>query len=86
MEEIIEQIGAKKFSAVVSDAGANVKNARKIITEKYSNILNIRCIAHSINLISKDICNTPFANKILTRCNTIVTFLNEVIKEVVIFL
>ena len=74
LEEIIEQIGAERFSAIVSDAGANIQNARKLIAEKYPNILNVRCIAHSINLISKDICNTPFANKILTRCNTVVTF------------
>ncbi len=77
MDEIIEQIGPEKFSAVVSDGGANIQNARKIITEKYNNILNVRCIAHSVNLISKDICNTPFANQILTKCNTIVTFFKK---------
>jgi len=74
LEEVIKQVGPENFSAIVSDAEANVQNARKIITEKYPNILNIRYIVHSINLISKDICNTSFANKILTRCNTIVTF------------
>ncbi|GBB85293.1 hypothetical protein RclHR1_11850008 [Rhizophagus clarus] len=71
IEVIIKQIGLKKFSAVVSDAGANIQNARKIISEKYPNIFNVRCIAHSINLISKDICNIPFANKILTRCTAL---------------
>ena len=84
MDEIIKQIVPEKFSAVVSDAGANIQNARKIITEKYDNILNIRCIAYSINLISKDICNTLFANQMLTKCNTIITFLKRVIKEVII--
>src|SRR3954452_5543296 len=29
---------------------------------------------HEINLISKDICSITFANKILTKCNTIVTY------------
>jgi len=42
LEEIIEQIGAERFSAIVSDAGANIQNARKLIAEKYSNILNVR--------------------------------------------
>jgi hypothetical protein len=74
MEQVIEKIGPEKFSAIVTDAGANIQNARKIITGKYQHILNIRCIAHAINLISKDICNISFANRILTRCNTIVTF------------
>ena len=77
IEEVIKKIGPEKFSAIVTDAGANIQNARKIITEKYPNILNIRCIAHAINLISKDICNTSFANQILTRCNTIVTFFKK---------
>jgi len=77
MDEIIKQIESEKFSAVVSDGGANIQNAHKIITEKYNNILNVRCIAHSVNLISKDIYNTPFANQILTKCNTIVTFFKK---------
>jgi len=77
MEEVLEKIGVEKFSAVVSDAGANVQNARQIITTKYNNILNVRCIAHAINLISKDVYNTSFANRLLTKCNTLVTFFKK---------
>ncbi|RIA92115.1 hypothetical protein C1645_821092 [Glomus cerebriforme] len=54
MKEIIEQFGPEKFSAEVSDAGANIQNAYKIITKKYPNILNVYCITYAINLISKD--------------------------------
>lgn len=32
---------------------------------------------HAINLISKDICNIPFANQILTKCNTLVTYFKK---------
>jgi Protein of unknown function (DUF 659) len=74
IEEVMETIGPAKFSAIVSDSGANIRNARQIISEKYQNILNVRCMAHAINLISKDICSTLFANRILTKCNTIVTY------------
>ena len=77
IEEVITKIRPEKFSAIVMNAGANIQNARKIITEKYQNILNIRYMAYAINLISKDICNTSFANRILTRCNTIVTFFKK---------
>ena len=66
------KIGPVNFSAIVSDSGANIRNARKIITDKYNNILNVRCMAHAINLISKDICSTSFANRILTKCNAII--------------
>lgn len=77
IDEIIEAIGSEKFSAIVSDSGANIRNARQIIAEKYQNILNVRCMAHAINLISKDICSTSFANRILTKCNTIVTYFKK---------
>ncbi|CAB4404603.1 unnamed protein product [Rhizophagus irregularis] len=77
IEEIIDEIGLAKFSAIVTDSGANIQNARQIITEKYKNILNVRCMAHTINLISKDICSTSFANRILTKCNTIVTYFKK---------
>ncbi|PKB98047.1 hypothetical protein RhiirA5_427920 [Rhizophagus irregularis] len=33
--------------------------------------------AHASNLISKDICSTSFANQILTKCNTIVTYFKK---------
>jgi hypothetical protein len=77
VEEIMKKIGPEKFSAIVSDSGANIRNARQIITEKHKNILNVRCMAHAINLISKDICSTSFANRILTKCNTIVTYFKK---------
>ena len=54
MEHVINAIGAYKFSAIVTDAGANVQAARTIITSKYKHILNIRCIAYATNLILKN--------------------------------
>ena len=77
IEEIIEKIGPAKFSALVTDSGANIRSARQIIAEKYQNILNVRCMAHAVNLISKDICSTSFANRILTKCNTVVTYFKK---------
>jgi len=78
INEIIEKIGgAAKFSAIVSDAGSNIRSAREKVVEKHKNILNVRCMAHAINLISKDVCSTPFANRILTKCNTIVTYFKK---------
>ena len=34
-------------------------------------------MAHAINLISKDICSILFANRILTKCNTLVTYFKK---------
>jgi hypothetical protein len=58
--KIVEEIGPEKLAAVVSDNAANASLARKILCEKYPHILNIRCIAHCINLITKDICKHIF--------------------------
>lgn len=55
IKKIIEKIGAKKFSAVVTDNASNVRLAREIISKEYPSILNLRCIAHFINLITKSI-------------------------------
>jgi len=65
IENIINAIEPSKFSAIVTDAGANIQAARAIITSKYKHIMNIRCMAYAINLISKNICKTPFADKML---------------------
>ena len=50
---------------MVSDNAANVKNAQKIIHEKYSKIKNVRCVAHSINLIACDIAKENFSDRLL---------------------
>ena len=56
----MENIGPEKLAAVVSDNGSNARVAQKILCEKYPHILNIRCIAHSLNLITKDLCKHAF--------------------------
>lgn len=55
IDQVLSLIGPNKFSAIVTDNAAAIANARKQISEKYPHILNIRCIAHYINLITKDI-------------------------------
>jgi predicted component of type VI protein secretion system len=55
IDRVLSAVGSKKFSAVVSDNAAAIANARKHISEKYPYILNVRCIAHFVNLITKDI-------------------------------
>jgi hypothetical protein len=60
IDRIISKIGTKKFAAVVTDNASAIANARKYISEKYPYILNIRCIAHCVNLITKDILGNYF--------------------------
>jgi len=55
IERVIMAIGPKKFSAIVTDNASSMVNARKSISEKYPHIINMRCIVHFVNLITKDI-------------------------------
>ncbi len=77
IEQVLVEIGSDKFSAIVTDGAANVNLARLLVTDKYKHILNLRCIAHCINLISKDIIKHSFANNLIVHCNTIVKFFKQ---------
>lgn len=77
IELVINRIGSKKFSAIISDNAANIALARRLICSKYKNIMNIRCIAHCYNLISKDILQHTFAERMIQRANRIVQFFKK---------
>jgi hypothetical protein len=72
IEEVIDKVGAEKFVAIVSDNGSNVAAARRIITNKHPNIINVRCIAHCLNLISTSIIKIGEI-KYIVRCANILT-------------
>lgn len=72
--EVIEKIGSNKISAIVSDNASNVRNARKILQEKYPNIENVRCIAHAINLIACDIVKEGFGERLLKKVNILASY------------
>jgi hypothetical protein len=55
IEHVLSKIGANKFAAVVSDNASAIVGAKRQISEKYPFILNTHCIAHCVNLITKDI-------------------------------
>ena len=74
IEKVLTSVGAKKFVAVVSDAESAMQMARWLISEKYSNILSIRCMAHHLNLITADIIKLDFAKEIFKKCQAIISF------------
>jgi hypothetical protein len=67
-------VGPEKFSAVVSDNASSMVKAKKLVNEKYENIMSIRCIDHQINLITTDICKLTFAQDLLKKCMKVVRF------------
>ena len=65
IEEIMNKVGSFRFSALVSDGASNVSGARKIITDKFKHIINLCCIAHCINLVTKDIIQHNYAKSLI---------------------
>ena len=74
IEKVLTSIGTKNFVAVVSDAESAMQMARRLTSEKYPNILSIRCMAHYLNLITTDIIKLEFAKNTIKKCQSIITF------------
>ncbi|GBB96737.1 hypothetical protein RclHR1_28190002, partial [Rhizophagus clarus] len=74
---VLDDIGTQKFASIVTDAGSNVHAAQNLLSEKFPHILNICCIAHSLNLITKDLIKHAFAKKIIQWCIVIVTYFKK---------
>ena len=64
----------EKFVVIVSDNASNVTAARRIVTQKYPNIININCIANYINLISLDIVKITQVKYLVKCCNILTKF------------
>ncbi|EXX72572.1 hypothetical protein RirG_068030 [Rhizophagus irregularis DAOM 197198w] len=77
IKDVLQKIGPDKFAAIVTDNAANCALAQSIISEKYPFIVNIHCIAHCVNLITKDVFEHNFPKKVLKSCNKIVKFFNK---------
>ncbi|CAB5373967.1 unnamed protein product [Rhizophagus irregularis] len=71
---IIGKIGSKKITALVTDNAANCVKAREIVTSQFSNIIDLRYIAHFINLITKQIMGHDMAKQTIKSCNRIISF------------
>ncbi|RHZ59082.1 hypothetical protein Glove_365g248 [Diversispora epigaea] len=73
----MQNVGIGKFKAVVMDNGANLRVARRITHEKYSYILDLRCMAHAINLIASDFTEIDLIKNLISNCNSIIEFFNN---------
>ncbi|CAG8708244.1 1015_t:CDS:2 [Cetraspora pellucida] len=70
--DIIERIGPQKFAAIITDSAANLKSAREKIQTKYPHIVNIRCIAHAINLIATDLSKIREIKMFIDQCGKVI--------------
>ncbi|CAB5293421.1 unnamed protein product [Rhizophagus irregularis] len=74
INDIICKVGISKIVAIVSDNAANVAGARQLITNEYPSIINIRYIAHCINLISSDIVKVDQVKCLVKRANILTRY------------
>jgi len=74
MLKVIENVGNSKFIAIVTDAEAAMQSAKRKVMNKYPHIMAIRCIAHHINLITKDIISIEWAKETLQKCQKVISF------------
>ena len=77
MLKVIEDIGKEKFILIDTDAEAAMQAAKRKITNKYPYIMAIRCIAHHINLIIKDIISIKYVKITLQKCQQIISFFHK---------
>jgi hypothetical protein len=77
MLKVIDKIGKDKFIAIVTDAEAAMQSAKKKVMSKHPHIMAVRCIAHHINLVTKDIITVEWAKKTLQKCQKIVSFFHD---------
>lgn len=87
IQVILDDISVQKFASVITDAISNVHATQNLITEKFLYILNVRCIAYLLNLITKDltfriflrysrICFFVFFNSVINRIIVLEGILN----------
>ncbi|RHZ65590.1 hypothetical protein Glove_314g43 [Diversispora epigaea] len=65
------------FLSIVTDNGANLRVARRITHEKYPYILDLRCMAHAINLIASDFAEIDLIKNLIFNCGSIIGFFNN---------
>ena len=75
--KVIDDVGAEKFSAVVSDNASTMVKAKRLVNEKYPHIIPVRCITHHINLLTNDIMKHEFSRLTISKCMKIVKYFHQ---------
>ena len=71
---VIVELGAQKFSSIITDNAPVMKASWKLIEESFPNIFAMGCAAHGTNLLIRDILDTPEAAKTIKESEKIIKF------------
>ncbi|XP_042511666.1 uncharacterized protein LOC122086762 [Macadamia integrifolia] len=76
LELVIERVGSEKVVQLISDNTSNYRVAISLIMEKYPHIQRIKCAAHGVQLLLKDIdAEIPWVKEVFEKAKLIVTFM-----------
>lgn len=56
---VIEDVGESKINGIVTDGANSMNLARKLVTDQYKDLIELRCFAHLVNLLIMDISKYP---------------------------
>ena len=77
IKKVVDDIGPEHIVHIVTDNGANYKKACSYISGEYHHIKWTPCLAHTVNLMLKDIGKRPEMKKMLKTCKYISTWLHN---------
>ena len=74
---MVDEIGPENVVHIVTDNGSNYKKACKALGEVYEHILWTPCLAHTVNLMLKDIARRPEHGVMIKQCKRISNWLHN---------
>ncbi|KDQ29995.1 hypothetical protein PLEOSDRAFT_1022692, partial [Pleurotus ostreatus PC15] len=73
----IQEIGASRFCAIVSDSTGNTRAARRLIVQEFPTIIKLADCCHHLNLLAKDLAKIAYFQETITIIRNTVTFFNH---------
>jgi hypothetical protein len=77
IEEVIVEIGARKFDSIITDNANVMQAAWKILEDKFFWIQAYGCAAHAMNLVIKDFLAIQEYSKTNSEASKIIQFVNN---------
>jgi len=75
---VVEEIGPENVVHVVTDNGSNYKKAcKELLSDVYDHIVWTPCLAHTVNLMLKDIARRPEHGVMIKQCKRISNWLHN---------
>ena len=72
LEKVFEELTINKISALINDNATAIILAQDVLVYKYPHLVGLRCSAHVLNLLIKDICKLNTVYQIFIKAKAIV--------------